>query len=259
MQETDLIIFIVITNLILLVFIGGIVFFMFQYRKRVVFHKQEKQLIKTKHEQDLLQQQLHIQQDTMKEIGQEIHDNIGQKLTLANIFSNQLSFESTEVSVKNKADEIAAMLNNSIEELRALSKHLVNPDMFQLPLEELLKHELLTISNTTRLNCDLEIKNDLPDFDINTKKAIFRITQEFIQNSLKHGKANQLTMKIEKKQNDYLISLKDNGIGFDVSQKREGIGLTNMRRRALDLKIDFEMNSVQNQGTILLLTLNNIQ
>lgn len=93
MGEREITIFIVIANVILLVFISGIIIFIAQYRKRRILHETEKEIISKTHQEELLSRQVEIQTQTMRDIGREIHDNVGQKLTLASIYSNQLSHE----------------------------------------------------------------------------------------------------------------------------------------------------------------------
>ena len=83
MGQTEYKIFIVLATLILLVFINGIIIFVFQYRKRKLLHEKEKEMINKQHTQDLLHTKLDIQTQTMQDIGREIHDNIGQRLRLA--------------------------------------------------------------------------------------------------------------------------------------------------------------------------------
>src|SRR5581483_7437859 len=93
MGETEFKIFVFLATLILLVFIGGIIIFIFQYNRKKMRHEKEKEIMNIQHTQDLLHTTLEIQQQTMQDISREIHDNIGQRLTLASIYAIQLSFE----------------------------------------------------------------------------------------------------------------------------------------------------------------------
>ncbi len=248
--EREITIFIVIANVILLIFIGGIVVFIAQYRKRRIVHQSEKELMHQVHQQELLSNQIEIQTQTMRDIGREIHDNVGQKLTLASIYSNQLSHENP--SQNQKIEQISKLLNESLQDLRVLSKSLVQPQLAQYDLLELLKLEAEQIN---QIGVKLKIKTELKTIDLATesKNSIFRLLQEFIQNSLKHAKCKQIVVNIEQNEKKTIISIADDGTGFDQNIKKEGIGLANMKRRANEIGADFELISELGKGTKLVL------
>jgi len=249
MGERELIIFIVIANLILLVFITGIILFIFQFRRRKIAHETEKEQLAQIHKEELLNNQIEIQTQTMKTVGREIHDNVGQKLTLASIYANQIDNSSPKV------EQISKLLNESIQDLRQLSKSLVQPHLAQSDLVALLNEEAtqINISGFTKLKIVTNVETLNLDFE--RKNAIFRILQEFIQNSLKHANCKQILVKIEKNNEKISISIEDNGKGFDTSTQSNGIGLSNMKRRASEIGADFELNSEVDNGTKMLLNL----
>lgn len=256
MGEREITIFIVIANVILLVFISGIIIFIAQYRKRRILHETEKEIISKTHQEELLSRQVEIQTQTMLDIGREIHDNVGQKLTLASIYSNQLNHENP--AQNQKIEQISKLLNESLQDLRHLSKSLVQPQLAHSDLIALLEEEAKLINQT---GVKLKIKTDLKsiDLDFETKNAVFRLLQEFIQNSLKHSKCKNITIIISEKEafassEDFLktlISIEDDGIGFDQNIKKDGIGLSNMKRRANEIGAGFELKSEIGKGTKL--------
>lgn len=259
MGESEITIFIVIANVILLIFISGIIIFIAQYRKRRILHETEKEIISKTHQEELLSRQVEIQTQTMRDIGREIHDNVGQKLTLASIYSNQLSHENP---VQNqKIEQISKLLNESLQDLRQLSKSLVQPQLVQSDLINLLEEEAKLINQT---GVKLKIQTNLKsiDLDFEKKNAVFRLLQEFIQNSLKHSKCKNITIIVEKevfaRSEDFLkilISIEDDGIGFNQDIKKDGIGLSNMKRRANEIGAEFELKSEIGKGTNLTLIL----
>jgi signal transduction histidine kinase len=252
MGEREITIFIVIANVILLIFIGGIVVFIAQYRKRQILHENEKERISKMHQQELLSNQIEIQTQTMRDIGREIHDNVGQKLTLASIYSNQLSHENP--TQNQKIEQISKLLNESLQDLRQLSKSLVQPQLAQYNLLELLKHEASQINQTgVKLKIQTELKSINLDFE--KKNSVFRLLQEFIQNSLKHSKCRNIIVNIDEIDEKLQISIEDDGTGFDPNIKKEGIGLSNMKRRANEIEASFELESELGKGTKLVLVL----
>lgn len=119
-EEKELIVFIVLANAIIFVFIIGVIFFVYQYRKRKVLHGQELKNLAEKHNQELLLSQMKVQQDTMKEVGKEIHDNLGQKLTLASLYLHKVERNIKDLKVE-QIKEVNSLLDESLKEVRRLS------------------------------------------------------------------------------------------------------------------------------------------
>jgi len=250
MGERELIIFIVIANIILLVFIGGIIAFIFQFRKRKLLHNQEKDLMNQTHSQQLLEKQLETQFQTMKVLGQEIHDNVGQKLTLASIYSQQIAHENQYPELSLKIENISKLLNESLQDLRQLSKSLVQPQLAQYDLLELLKQEAIQVNQTgVKLRINTTLKTI--DLDVSQKNSLFRLLQEFMQNSLKHAHCKNITVTVSQIKQKLMISIEDDGIGFDGAIQKEGIGLSNMKRRAYEMNCGFQLESILQKGTKL--------
>ncbi|MDQ1098730.1 sensor histidine kinase [Chryseobacterium camelliae] len=86
---------------------------------------------------------------------------------------------------------------------------------------------------------------------------LLRITQEFIQNSLKHSRCENISIRLMTSDaNLWALTLRDDGTGFDTSHTlSNGIGLTNMKNRAEIIGADFNLESTPNEGTILTMTL----
>jgi signal transduction histidine kinase len=98
MWETELIKFIILASVILLIFIWGTVVFIIKYQKRKQMFEREKAELDEKHFREMLVTKLEIQQHTMQDIGREIHDNVGQRLTLAAIYAYQAEYENKRVA-----------------------------------------------------------------------------------------------------------------------------------------------------------------
>lgn len=249
MVERELSIFIVLANVVLLIFIGGIVFFIIQYRKRKLIYESEKKMLNEQHTQELLSTQLESQQQTMQDIGREIHDNVGQKITLASIYLKKISHRNKAPELADKFEEINKILNESLQDLRQLSQSLVQPQFAQHNLVELLQNEASKINQLGI--CRVSIDSQLTDFQLNvmTKNTLFRLSQEFIQNSLKHAKCKHIQIKIQEESDNLVLELSDDGIGFDIQKQSVGIGLSNMQRRAESLGAKYSFQSEIGKGT----------
>ncbi|WP_255036551.1 sensor histidine kinase [Lacihabitans soyangensis] len=202
-----------------------------------------------KHENQLYSERIAIQLQTMQEIGREIHDNVGQKLTLASIYSNQVT--QSNPFENDRLAEVTKLIDQSLLDLRKLSKSLVNNDFKEKSLQELLEDEahLINLSGTMKLKIICATKSIKLDFKL--KQGIFRILQEFIQNSLKHSGGKLITIQINESKSSLEIFSWDDGKGFDLDKISEGIGLSNIKRRAKELNASLEYSSEIGIGTKL--------
>jgi signal transduction histidine kinase len=257
-------IFIVIATIIWLVFISFIFIFIFQYRKRKLLYDKEKELITLQYNQNLLNTNLEIKEQTMQDIGREIHDNVGQKLTLASIYANQLAFDKQYPQIHDRIAAISNIINESLSELRGLSKSLTHSNTEIKELNELI------ITECDRVNalniCQTTCVFNTPNLKLSStvKNFIVRIMQEFIQNSLKHANCKNILLEFIYQNEVLYISAHDDGDGFDHNKQlqnpEKGIGLSNMKKRAALIGADLTISSEINKGTVLNLSIpaNNI-
>ncbi|HET6993534.1 MAG TPA: ATP-binding protein [Chitinophagaceae bacterium] len=257
MGETEIKIYVALIGAIVLVFIIGIILFIFQYRKRKLVYEKEKALIEEQHKLELLNNQLLIQQQTMQFIGSEIHDSVTQKLTLASIYSQKLEFENQQPVNSEKLQQISRIINDSLTELRDLSKTLTDNRLQHVSLTDLLATECERVNDTGICRASLENNFNRP-INIAAKSFLFRVIQEFIQNSLKHSGCKTITINLEDGTNGLNLTISDDGKGFDPHSVRPGgIGLANMKRRISLIGGRFDLISRPGEGTRLQLFIDN--
>jgi signal transduction histidine kinase len=254
-QANEYLIFIVLSSLIMLVFITGIIIFTFQYHKRKLQHEREKLLMNEQHKHDLLNAKLEIHEQTIQDIGREIHDNTGQKLTLASIYAHQLAYEKQYPDIQTKMQHIGTIIDQSLKELRLLSKSLTE---YNTDGDELKNLIIAECTQVNALNiCDARFTMNESDFKLSNtvKNFVLRIIQEFIQNSLKHAHCKNIILKINYNKLGLEVSAMDDGVGFDGyksnSDERAGIGLLNMKKRAELIGADYHFESNLKKGTFL--------
>lgn len=236
-----------------ILFLVGLISFFILFRSKQRLNEKEKLLLQREHQQSLLQTQLEVQQQTMDYIGKEIHDNVGQKLTLASLLSQQLLLSTNDHRINN----IIQAVNEGLQDLRSLSKSLTSSSLQELSFIELLHIEAKNVELLKKQNFLL---NTSPNFKITspqTKLVVLRIVQEFIQNSLKHANCKNISIALNATNNLLEVILEDDGIGFNTALTSTGIGLNNMKKRANIINANFNLSSIPNMGTILILTFNN--
>jgi len=251
-ETTIIIISLIIFNLVLIIFISAIVIFVRQYRIKKKVHLAEIHSIDEIHRQELLETQVEIQSQTMKHIGREIHDNIGQKLTLASLYTQQLAFENKAPQINQNIENISDIINQSLIELRQLSKSLTDNSLKNSSISELIEQECNRINDLKICDISLDINSNITIESYQVKSFLFRISQEFLQNSIKHSKCKNIYASLHQDNDNILLIIKDDGKGFFIEKlKSTGIGLKNMKKRTKLIGGSFLLESEKNIGTKL--------
>ena len=227
-----------------------IIFFMaFQKRKNKLLLdkiKQQKQF-----EETVAKTSEEIQEQTLKYIGQELHDNIGQLLSLASMQMGMLGVKIAE-DIKEPYLETQKIIKESLGEVRALSKSL-NTDVIQnRGFSQSVKAEIERLNRMKLITADFVIVGDVIPFE-NKKDGIilFRILQEFISNTVKHSKASELIISLDFKKDQLIIKATDDGKGFVIDEVKDSSGLLNMKNRAELTESSYNLVSHPNNGTQL--------
>lgn len=167
----------------------------------------------------------------------------------------QLNMIQYSLPEENQASiqETSEIVGKSLQELRGLAKSL-NPETIKNKgLIESVSQEIERYNRLNFIDASIEISEDYYDLSNEKEIILFRILQEFCNNTLKYSKAKNLTINLDFKENRLEISAEDNGIGFDIndSEKHTGIGLLNMKSRGVLIGAEIDLKSVINQGTKL--------
>lgn len=246
-QNQEIIFVIVIGGLLALILVGFIVTILFLYQRKQ--HKQEEELVRLKEEydQELLKSQLEIQETTLKSIAQELHDNIGQVLSVVKLSLAVLPIDKEHQAFAS-LQHIREVLNKAVYDLADLTKSLHTDRIAQIGLLESIRFDLETLRKTGLM--EVTMKVDGAEYRLGEQKEIFifRIFQELVNNILKHAKASELKIYMDYSSEDvFVFRIKDNGVGFDISEKRgsksplNGVGLKSMlnRSKLIGAKMDF--------------------
>jgi signal transduction histidine kinase len=237
-------------TLIILVIIIIIFFVIFQTKKNNYII--ERHAAEQKIEQEIAKSQMEIQEQSLKNIGWELHDNVGQILSTAKM---QLSILQRKLPDEHKPSisEIGNLIGDSLQEIRLLSKTLNHEVVRNIGLIRSVGFELERFNRLNFLKASLAVKGDEVALDKRDEIIIFRILQEFFSNVVRHSKATELTVLLEFFRDRLEIMAHDNGIGFDPETTLVTSGLINMRSRALLIGATYTIRSAPNQGVNLIL------
>ncbi len=223
-------------------------FILFLKRKNKLLLEQAR--AKESYEKELSETQIEIREETLRNISWELHDNIGQLMTLAKIQVQMVAERSDNL------EEASETIGKAIRELRVLSK-LINPESIKnLSLEEAVQLEIERFNRLQFLEASLTIDGTPRILDPKDEIIIFRILQEFFSNTIKHSKASTLCVGIDYDDEKLTITADDDGVGFEKTLNFAGIGIRNMKNRARLINADLSIESERNRGTMLRLEYN---
>ncbi|MDB5246357.1 MAG: sensor histidine kinase [Segetibacter sp.] len=246
-----------VVSLLLIIVAGGIINLVLLYRRKQLKYIKDKEQLNISFENKLLQTKLEIQEQTFKTISQEIHDNIGQMLTLVKLNLNLIEIDSPD-KIKDKLDDTKQILAQAIQDLRDISKTLNSDTISKAGLNKAIEMEMQVIDRITQLHTNFNCENLPNNLNPQVELILFRIVQEALHNIIKHAKASTISLFVGCNDDHLELLVKDDGIGFDTrtySSSGTGTGLTNIESRCKLINADFHLNSKIGAGTEIVIRL----
>jgi signal transduction histidine kinase len=245
---------VIITTLIFLMAPIFLVLYIFVYNHRKKKYIEEKELMKITFGSELIKTQMEIREQTMQTIGADLHDNIGQLLSLTS-----LTLSSVELDDQPKAQEKIAAARDltlkSIKEMRLLGKLLHGEQLIGLGLTEAIRHEISWIEKAGQYEVKYDVFGEPPAQNNPDKDLImFRITQEILNNIIKHSQAKEISIKLNYSESAISLQIIDDGAGFNVSElpeEQKGMGLHNIQKRAEIIGGEVFIQSQPGEGTCI--------
>ena len=198
-------------------------------------------------EQTLLKSQLEIQEHTFNHISREIHDNIGQVLSLVRINLNTLKAPGD----MEKMELMDELMGKAITDLRSLS-HSLDADHIRNKGWVVAVTKLLNdLQKTGKYKTHIQQDEDLPALGNDKPIILFRMIQEAINNIIRHAAADTIYLDAKKENDKLIVRVRDNGKGFDVSKNSGGVGLQNLKNRSKMIGADLSIKSEKGKGTIV--------
>lgn len=218
------------------------------YVRRILEKQQEKYDLQMSHQRELFNQSLEVQETERKRISSYVHDVLGNNLMVLSLWiKNKESFSNE--TYEQKIDD---QLTSAIEITRKISH-----DLFPSKIEfDGLVHcirELFSLMNH-QIKTSIHLSGEYRPLPFEKEVQIYRIVQEFINNTIKHGKANNLNLCVRSCKLGAVFIISDDGQGFDVEKIKPGLGLNNIATRVSIFEGHYKIKSQQGKGTSLLIT-----
>ena len=217
------------------------------HRQRQVQNRQKLDRIQAEHEKMLLNVENEIQQETLSHIGRELHDNIGQLLSLAKI---SLHSAKPEKQVEGKE-----YINQIIKEVRALSKTLNMDWVESVTLDDFILQQLEKIQSTGFCQTSFVSDHSFQELKKDQKLVLIRVIQESLNNAIKHAQPTKIVIQVSHHATIRKIEIIDDGKGFDTNLQSTGSGMYNLTKRMETIGGKFNLTSTVNKGTHITLEL----
>ena len=250
--QEDILISIVVASVFFILIGSFLLLIVFVFLRRQRKNKEEKEEMKNRFERTLLKTQLEIQEQAFAYISQEIHDNIGQILSLVRLNLNTFG----SVVSEEKLNQTDDLLGKAIKDLRDLSHNLQRNRIHDIGIVESIRQLLLSIEKTGQYRTSFLASDNFHILDPNTDIILYRMIQEIVNNIIKHALANSIEIEIKSEPEMTILRISDNGIGFDTAvllQERSGIGLQNIVNRAKTIDATVDVKSEPGNGTTITL------
>lgn len=195
------------------------------------------------------------QEKERQQIGKELHDNINQHLTTARLYlevANEKATGEIQELIRLSLKNIGGM----IKEIRTLSQSLVPPTLGDIGLVESIQELCDSLKRAHTFSIDF-VSRHFEESAITEimKLMLFRIIQEQVNNIIRHSHATEVHIKLQSDAESVILSIQDNGTGFDQEKTRKGMGLNNIASRAALMGGRADIKAGPGEGCILTIEL----
>jgi PAS domain S-box-containing protein len=191
---------------------------------------------------------INAQELVRSQVGRELHDNVNQVLTTVKIYLELC--RAGNVNTSETLEKSITYLNESINEIKNLSQRLSSPTLGKIKLKDSLEEMINGIDESHfKISLDISIGNLFLENE--SHLGIYRILQEHLNNIIRHASAKTVQISVSQFNNRLSIVIVDDGVGFDTSSIKKGLGITNMMTRAENLNGSLTLHSSPGHGCTL--------
>jgi len=189
-------------------------------------------------------------------LARELHDGLGQSMIAIKLKLESLEHNNNPKTLKG-IDEIRKMLNLSIDEIRRISNNLMPAVLIEFGLINAVNNLCKELSEHSCINISFESDNVPLNLDKKKITYLYRIVQEALSNIIKHSNARSANVFLSCNDSNIVLTVKDNGQGIDFEEikNKKGMGLNNIKARAMLLGGDALIKSLKDRGTEVLINI----
>jgi len=219
--------------------------------------QREKLLREQKRQMQLLSERLtNIQENDRIYIARQLHDIVGQKLSLTKFNLEKELIDNPELS-NSDLQKISSLISEVSDDIRHIISGLHPQTLKSYGLVQTISWYIEECCNNNNTECKLTTKGEIPRLSGQLELNIYRIFQEAVHNILKHARATIVNVFLEFQKDMLILKVSDNGRGFDKNSvtkhsRHNKFGINNMRERALMIGGTFNIESIIGEGTTII-------
>lgn len=190
-------------------------------------------------------------------IAKDLHDSVGQQMSGLKMAWETITYElkSSDPVKASKLTELSSILDQAADEVREISHQMMPKTLEEFGLLLALKEMLERSLKFSKINYDFEHFNITERFSSRVELSLYRISQELVNNVIKHSGANKLSVQLFQNQNQLILIVEDNGGGFDT-KSQDGHGLLNIQSRLNTINGEVNYEASTESGTIATVRVN---
>lgn len=224
------------------------------FKQRQRLKNQEIETLKRNQEISNLESLIDGEEKERKRIAQELHDGLNGDLSAIKYRLSTLEESGLSAIDTENLGKVIAMIDDSCTQIRSISHNLMPSSILDYGLIETIKEYLIKINTSDNFRVDFQSYGNYRALTKKNETIIYRIIQEMVTNILKHAKATEAMIQMNYRQDELVITVEDNGVGFNLSIASNGIGHKNIQTRIEFLNAQMDVDSSSN-GTFYTITI----
>lgn len=242
---------VIIGTLVFVILISALLLYIILYQQKV--SKFQNKIIeeKIRKQEEIFAAIQLTEENERKRIAEELHDGIGANLS-GMLMSMEYLHTKTEGFDALVFQKIISTLNNSIQEIREISRNLKPNYLAKIGIEESLQDYVFHLNNYRKCQFDLHFNGPIQSIPVDLQLNLFRICCELLNNVRKHADASKSSLQLSVHSDQIILTVEDNGIGIPKNRPVTGIGLENIRSRLLLYKGKLTIDSSVNGSTFII-------
>ena len=201
-----------------------------------------------------MQSMLEGQEIERERIAKDLHDSLGGLLSTIKLQVDSVKTKVEPVKELSEYKSANKMLDTAVAEVRSISQNLQPGALVKLGLIAALKDLFNRFDEEHYPDIDFQFYNLPERIDTMVSLSIYRIIQELLHNTIKHAKATEILIQLNREEDELVIQFEDDGKGFDLTNlQRKGMGLENIKSRVNYLKGEISFDAKEGEGTSVLI------
>jgi signal transduction histidine kinase len=250
-HENDLIEIIIYTCIVFILMVLVLILFFYFSRKKIIQKELEKKDLEIHHHKELLRAGIITQEAERKRIAQDLHDDISSKLNIVSLNSHLLTAPNLTVQeIAEITGNIINLTGKALKNSREIAHGLLPAVLDKFGLHAGVEELCQEFNSSKSVNVSYHNQVQFDDLDKDKHLHVFRILQELMNNSLRHGKARNISIVFVEENGLKECCYTDDGCGFDSKDKKNqhGLGMKNIESRVSFLEGTLNINAKVNKG-----------